>query len=151
MAGRVLLILDFYHVVMRIREGARLLYADGTEQYRKWSGIWCDSIREGGAVYVMRQIAELAIGHKHQAELDELAGYLSNNLDRMRYDEYAKRGLQYSSAPVESANFHMTGARLKQQGMRWSAADAGEMAVLRADLCNGHWADRTRQLLKLAA
>ena len=32
----------------------------------------------------------------------------------------------------ESANFHVTGNRLKLQGMRWSAEGAAEMAMLRS-------------------
>ena len=47
---------------------------------------------------------------------------------------YRARGLRVSSGTVESANFHVTGARLKLQGMRWSADGAAQMAALRADL-----------------
>ncbi|MFH0901489.1 MAG: hypothetical protein V2A73_12755 [Pseudomonadota bacterium] len=55
------------------------------------------------------------------------------------------------SAAVESANYHVTGTRLKLQGMRWDADGAARMAVLRADLPGdnyiGQWEERTRRLL----
>ena len=48
---------------------------------------------------------------------------------------------------VESANYHVTGARLKCQGMRWDEKGAAQMALLRADLFNDRWDGRTRQML----
>ena len=86
-------------------------------------------------------------GKQTRKLVDDLAGDLSDNLDRMKYPEYRDRRLRISSAAVESANFHVTGTRLKLQGMRWSAEGAAQMAVLRADLFNGHWEKRTRRLL----
>ena len=65
----------------------------------------------------------------------------------MNYPDYRARGLRVSSSAVESANYHVTGARLKLQGMRWSAQGAGQMALLRADLFNEHWEQRTRKIL----
>ena len=65
----------------------------------------------------------------------------------MHYSAYRERGLRISSAAVESANFHVTGQRLKCQGMRWDEQGARHMAALRADLFNDRWEDRTRQLL----
>lgn len=77
--------------------------------------------------------------------------YVDNNLDRMDYPSYRARGLRISSGTVESANFHVTGTRLMLQGMRWSAEGAGQMAALRADLFNGRWESRSRQLIKAAS
>ena len=79
--------------------------------------------------------------------VDKLRGYLTDNLDRTDYPTYRARGLRVGSGAVESANFHVTGNRLKLQGMRWSAEGAGHMAALRADLFNGRWETRTRELM----
>ena len=49
-----------------------------------------------------------------------LRDYLKNNLDRMHYPHYRAMGLRIGSGAVESANYHVTGARMKLQGMRWS-------------------------------
>ncbi|MFU8805409.1 MAG: hypothetical protein ACNA8W_16470, partial [Bradymonadaceae bacterium] len=82
-----------------------------------------------------------------QEKVDALITYFTNNKDRMDYPAYRERGLRVTTASVESANFHVTGQRMKQQGMRWSEHGACEMAVLRADLFNGVWRQRTRQQL----
>jgi len=79
--------------------------------------------------------------------VDKLVGYLKDNRDRMHYPEYKSQGFRITRAAVESANFHVTGTRLKLQGMRWSADGAKQMAALRADLFNGRWEARTRELL----
>ncbi len=77
----------------------------------------------------------------------EVAHAVFGEHTRMKYHEYRARGLRVSSAAVESANFHVSGTRLKLQGRRWSAEGAAQMAVLRTDLFNGQWEERTRRLL----
>ena len=66
------------------------------------------------------------------------------------YPTYWDRGLRISSA-IESANFHVTGQRLKVRGTRWSETGAAQMAALRADLFNRHWEKRTQEVLATAA
>ncbi len=56
-------------------------------------------------------------------------------------------GLRVGSGAIESTNYHVTGARLKQQGMRWTELGAADMAMLRADLFNDNWRTRTREML----
>ena len=82
-----------------------------------------------------------------QKKIDELSNYFTNNIKRMDYPAYRARGLRVTSGKVESANYHVTGARLKCQGMRWQEDGAAQMALLRADLFNDRWATRTRQAL----
>jgi hypothetical protein len=80
-------------------------------------------------------------------KISALRTYLKSNLDRMDYPAYRKMGLRVGSGAVESANYHVTGARLKLQGMRWTKQGARDMAFLRADLFNGNWEKTTRALL----
>lgn len=68
----------------------------------------------------------------------------------MDYPAYRAANYRVTTAAVENANYHVTGARMKQQGMRWSRKGAAEMAPLRADLFNGTWRSRTRAMLKAA-
>ncbi len=144
----VVLILDLYHVKHRIWEVAHALYGEHTPAARRWAEVQCARIEAGEAD---RTIHSLRFLKPSRAEVQELvtslADYLGNNRDRMDYPQYRAMGLRVGSGAVESANYHVTGARLKLQGMRWSEQGAKEMAYLRADLFNGRWADRTRQLL----
>ncbi len=144
----VLLILDLFHVKHRIWEVANLLYGEHTPEARRWADAQCDRVEAGRATQVIEALRFL---NPRRAQTKEavrlLADYLSNNLDRMDYPAYRAMGLRVGSGAVESANYHVTGTRLKLQGMRWSEQGAREMAYLRADLFNGEWERRTRALL----
>jgi hypothetical protein len=144
----VLLILDLFHVKHRIWEVAHSLYGSHSAKASRWAHRHCQHIENGDARKVIAALRRLDPQRAESQELvRRLVGYLRNNLGRMDYPEYRARGLRVSSGAVESANFHVTGNRLKLQGMRWSADGAAEMAALRADLFNGQHESRTRQLL----
>ena len=146
-----LLILDLYHVKKRIWEAAHSLYGEHSAQASRWAHTQCDRIDEGRVDNVIEALRFLNPARAETRELvEKLAVYFDNNRDRMDYPTYRARGLRVGSGAVESANFHVTGNRLILQGMRWSAEGAGEMAALRADLFNGRWEARTRQLLAAA-
>jgi len=145
---KTFLILDLYHVKHRIFEVAHAVFGEHSPEARKWAEAQGDRVEAGNARHVIEALSFLKPRAKQTQKLvDDLSGYLTNNLDRMKYPEYRARGLRISSAAVESANFHVTGTRLKLQGMRWSADGAAQMAVLRTDLFNDRWEERTRRLL----
>jgi Uncharacterised protein family (UPF0236) len=144
----VFLILDLFHVKHRIWEVANALYGERTPEAASWARVQCDRVERGRAKDVIETLRFTRSRRAKIKELvDRLRGYLTDNLDRMDYPAYRARGLRVGSGAVESANFHVTGARLKLQGMRWSAEGAGHMAALRADLFNGRWEARTRELM----
>lgn len=146
-----LLILDLAHVKRRIWEVAHSLYGNHSAEASKWANTQCDRVDAGQVGIVIEALRFLRPGRAETRELvDALAGYFDNNRDRMDYPAYRARGLRVGSGAVESANFHVTGNRLILQGMRWSAEGAGQMAALRADLFNGRWESRSRELLRLA-
>jgi len=147
----VLLILDLFHVKKRIWEVANALYGERTPEAVQWARIQCDRVERGRAPDVIQMLRFTRSRRaKVKKLIDNLRGYLDANLDRMDYPAYRARGLRVGSGAVESANFHVTGNRLKLQGMRWSAEGAGHMAALRADLFNGRWEHRTKELLAAA-
>jgi hypothetical protein len=146
-----LLILDLFHVKHRVWEVANSLYGKHSSQATRWANSQCERIEAGEAKTVIASLHQLEPSRADTCELvRRLINYLENNLDRMDYPSYRARGLRIGSGAVESANFHVTGTRLKLQGMRWSAQGAGEMATLRADLFNGSHETRTRELLAAA-
>ncbi len=143
-----LLILDLYHVKHRIWEVAHSLYGEHSAKASQWARAQCDRIERGQASEVIEALRFVHPTRLETRELvDKLGPFLHNNLDRMDYPTYRARGLRISSGSVESANFHVTGTRLKLQGMRWSEDGAAHMALLRADLFNAHWEATTKQLL----
>ena len=149
---KVLLILDLFHVKHRIWEVATALYGEHTPQARRWAETQCDRVEAGRTTEVINALRFLRTTRKEaQEKVAELRQYLASNIDRMDYPAYRARGLRVGSGAVESANYHVTGARLKAQGMRWTEAGAREMAALRADLFNNAWESRTRQILARTA
>jgi hypothetical protein len=143
-----LLILDLYHVKHRLWEVANSLYGQHSKRARRWANHQCDRIEDGDAKKVIASLRRMEPRRSESRELVRvLVGYLENNFDRMDYPAYRAQGLRVGSGAVESANFHVTGTRLKLQGMRWSAEGAAQMAVLREDLFNGRHETRTRQII----
>ena len=144
-----LLILDLYHAKHRVWEVANAVYGERTPQARLWAQTQCVLIERGETWEVITNLKEMTPKSKEKRKLvEELVTYFTNNKDRMDYPTYRERGLRISSGGVESANYHVTGARLKLQGMRWSEPGAAEMSRLRADLFNGVWATRTREVMR---
>ena len=145
---KTLLILDLFHVKHRIVEVAHALYGQTSAKAAAWAHAQYARIEAGQALMVIDALRFVEPPTADAAKMvDELKTYLRNNLDRMDYPAYRALGLRISSAAVESANFHVTGQRLKCQGMRWDEQGARQMAALRADLFNGRWETRTKQLL----
>jgi len=144
---RPLFILDLFHVKHRLWEVANLLHGEHTPAARVWAEEQGTLVEEGKTARVIATLRWLKPRRRQTREAARLlADYLQSNLSRMDYPAYKRQGLRVGSGAVESANYHVTGARLKLQGMRWSEQGAREMAYLRADLFNGDWEMRTRQL-----
>src|SRR5215210_9476566 len=59
----------------------------------------------------------------------------------MDYAAYRARGLQIGSGSVESGCKQLVSARLKGAGMIWDASGAEQVAVVRAWLKSGRWAE----------
>ena len=148
---KVFLILDLYHVKHKVWEMAATLFGEGTQDARQWAEMQCQRIEDGQAQGVIQALEFLKQSHcKAREQIESLQTYLRNNLDRMDYPTYRAQGLRVGSGAIESTNYHVTGARLKLPGMRWSEGGAAQMASLRADLFNGVWRERSQQILKAA-
>jgi Uncharacterised protein family (UPF0236) len=140
-------ILDFWHAVEHAWEFARLRYGDGSVQADRWVHRIAEDLRAGKVQDVMARLKRL---RPQTAEMREsLAGlirYYSENVSRMKYDEYLSRGYGIGSGAVESAHKQVIHARLRQAGMRWSEAGARRLLALRLLLLNQDWSllDRLR-------
>ena len=145
----VMMILDLYQVKKKIWEVGVAIYGEGSAEAEEWGEQQCKRVEEGKAEEVIEGLKFLKKSKRRAREkIAGLERYLENNLERMEYPRYKEAGLRIGSGAVESTNYHVTGARLKMQGMRWSEEGASEMACLRADLFNGKWQERTKQILK---
>jgi len=142
-------ILDFWHAVEHAWAFARLRYGDGSRQADQWvQQIACD-LKAGKVEEVIARLKRLRPPSPQLREsLDALIRYYSENVTRMRYDEYLRLGYGIGSGAVESAHKQVVHARMRQAGMRWSEAGARRLLALRLLLLNDNWAllDRLRMV-----
>lgn len=71
--------------------------------------------------------------------LRQICGYLEKNSDRMRYDEYLRRGYPIASGVIEGACRHLVKDRMERSGMRWTLEGARSMLNVRAAFQSDHW------------
>ncbi len=127
---------------------ADAVFGEDTPEARTWADEQNSRIENGRANDVLNALRFLKPRRKTATELVSGLSTYTNNLDRMDYPTCDAQGFRIGSGAVESANDHVTGARLKLQGMRWSVEGAADMASLRADLFNDRWESRTRAILR---
>lgn len=133
-------ILDFWHALEYAWEFARLRYGDGSQQADQWvHQIACD-LKAGKVEEVIARLKRLRPKSPQlRQSLQSLIRYYSENAARMRYDEYLRLGYGIGSGAVESAHKQVVHTRMRQAGMRWSAAGARRLLALRLLLLNHNW------------
>jgi hypothetical protein len=133
-------ILDYWHALEHAWDFARLRYGEGSQQADQWvHQIACD-LKGGKVQEVITRLKRLRPKSPQLREsLDSLIHYYSQNVNRMRYDEYLRLGYGIGSGAVESAHKQVVHARLRQAGMRWSEAGARRLLALRLLLLNDNW------------
>jgi hypothetical protein len=133
-------ILDFYHAVEYLGEYAQAAIADQTER-QQWIAQQKAVLLAGGVDRVIATVARHARSApssvKHQAQ--RLMGYYRANRERMRYDEYIRRGLYIGSGAIESAHRTVIQRRMKLSGQRWTSTGAENMLNLRVCSLSGTW------------
>jgi hypothetical protein len=96
-------------------------------------GTQCDRVGAGNAQHVIQALGFLKPRRKSvQKKVDQLAEYLTNNLDRMDCPAYKARGPRDERRRRER-NFHVTGSRLKLRGRRWEIERANSLPALQPD------------------
>jgi hypothetical protein len=134
-------ILDFWHVMEHAWEFARLRFGEGSLQADQWVHQIGLDLKAGKVEQVIARLKRLRPKSPQLREsLDSLIRYYSENVTRMRYDEYLRLGYGIGSGAVESAHKQVVHARLRQAGMRWSEAGARRLLALRLLLLNDNWA-----------
>lgn len=142
-------ILDFWHALEHAWAFARLRYGEGSAQADQWVHQIAEDLRAGKVQEVIAGLKRLRPKTPELREsLQALIRYYSENVGRMRYDEYLRRGYGIGSGAVESAHKQVVHSRLRQAGMRWSESGARRLLALRLLLLNDNWEllDRMRML-----
>jgi hypothetical protein len=135
-------ILDLLHVAQYVWRAAKALEA-AKEHQEAFAHSRLKRILEGDAQGVVRGMRWMATARnltdKNLEEINTVVGYLENNLDRMRYDQYLAAGYPIATGVIEGACRHLVKDRFERSGMRWSLEGARAMLHVRAVHASSYW------------
>jgi len=131
-------LLDRYHLLEHLYQGATGLPSDYTVSGKQWVEQQIDLIDGGEVVEVMSQCNALSKGNIDHP-LGELRRYLTNQQKHLDYDSAREQGLPTGSGAVEGGHRHVIQARLKLPGTWWKEETLNPMLALRTLRANGRW------------
>jgi hypothetical protein len=147
--GRSVQILDFFHVLTRVRAVSKAVYPKNKGRRDEWVAAQARDLLTGKVETVIRRWSRLlreATRSKswpkdNRDKVVSAIGYFSNNRHRMCYDEYLKMGYPIGSGVAEGTCRNLVKDRLDRTGMHWRLPGARAMLKTRALHLNGEWDD----------
>ena len=114
-------ILDIIHVRDYLYRAGHVFYKEGNPELQTWVHSSMLKVLEGDAKAVVEEvkIEYEKIDENRGVRLKSLITYFTNNLSRMKYDEYLKNGYPIASGVVESACSQVVANRTELPGARW--------------------------------
>lgn len=134
-------ILDFFHMTENVYDYAKELFSNNEKKYTKWAETVIYYIKTEQFKKALKKITGSPLVVDKASKAVNLEGYIKNNMDKMNYLEYKRKGYYVGSGMVESGNKIVVQKRMKQAGMRWGIDGAQYMAVLRAKHESKKWND----------
>lgn len=115
-------ILDIIHIRDYLYNAGYVFYKEGSPELRGWVYSSMLKVLEGEARTVLEEVEKEyeKVDENRQARLKSLITYFTNNLSRMKYDEYLKNGYPIASGAVESACSQVVANRTELPGARWT-------------------------------
>jgi hypothetical protein len=140
--SRTVPVLDVLHALAYVWEAAGL-FAKEDAKRKAFTRERLLRILRGEVRSVIRGLRRLGttkkLSGKALKDLTRICGYLGKNADRMRYDEYLRRGYPIASGVIEGACRHLVKDRMERSGMRWTLEGARSMLHVRAAFQSNHW------------
>lgn len=125
-------IVDFYHTLEHAgRVLVALLGSKEHPDYRARLGRWARQLLKDGVEKLIAQVRRECAGRTCAEAVEKELGYFVNNVERMRYGTFRRKGFFIGSGVVEAGCKTVIGARCKQSGMFWSRPGAGNVLALR--------------------
>jgi len=123
-------VIDFFHASEHLHAAVAAAYGDATRETQYRFETLRETLRDDqrGVDKVIRALKHLASKHAHSRVIGRALAYFRKHRGRMAYARVKAHGLMIGSGIVEAACKTLVAQRLKQSGMRWSAA--GAQAVL---------------------
>ena len=140
-------ILDFYHATEYLAEISHLMELVCSEQSDS-KGVWfersCSRLKheKGAAAELCREMRAACeeLGPRKRSEVERVITYFTNNLHRMDYPQYLRKGYAIGSGVCEAGCKVLVKQRLCESGMRWNIPGADDMLLLRSiSMTTGRW------------
>jgi hypothetical protein len=140
--ARTIPILDVLHALAYVWEAASLFERDDARRRaftrERLLRILAGEVR--GVIQGLRSLgSRRGLRGEKLKSLIRICGYLEKNAERMRYDEYLRRGYPIASGVIEGACRHLVKDRMERSGMRWTLEGARSMLNVRAAFQSDHW------------
>ncbi len=128
---------DIFPVLERLQDALKEMVTDGTRRKAAFDRLK-DLIRAGNAVLA---IAERAPYGRRGPAVAEFVRDCRPNLDRMRNDEYRRRGIPCGSGVIKGGCWTVVVDRLKKSDSRWSVDGANGIMAIRCCWMNNRIVD----------
>lgn len=127
-------ILDYYHCWERFCDFAALHFANPIQRTtwleNQQTCLFSDQLGQLVANLLIEQSLLPPATESYQ-KLTQLITYVLNNLERMRYGTFRKKGYWIGSGAMEAAHRTLVQHRLKRSGQRWTLKGAQQVVNLR--------------------
>jgi hypothetical protein len=142
-------IVDWYHAADRLKRIAEEVFPT-LEERQTWLKQVTEDLWQGRVELVIEACRPLA---KKSKWAQQALTYYSNNIERMRYDQFRAANLLIGSGIIESGCKQIVTQRLKLPGAQWHLEGAILTAKARTAWMSGEWQKlvSARSLLPLAA
>jgi hypothetical protein len=147
-------ILDFFHAIEKLGAYATLAYKDVVER-RRWLEAQKLRLKADEVEEVIEDLKEIVATTTDTTgicckALNDVIRYYENNIERMKYGSFLKKGYLIGSGAIESAHRNVIQQRLKLSGQRWSMNGAQRIANLRAYRKSKRWEKVIEQIKRAA-
>jgi hypothetical protein len=125
-------IVDFYHA---LEHAGKVLVAllGSTEHpdYKKRLGAWAKRLLQDQVEKLIAETRKECAGKPPAQAVEKELGYFVNNVKRMQYGTFRKRGFFIGSGVIEAGCKTVIGSRCKQSGMFWGEPGVQNILALR--------------------
>lgn len=130
--GTAIQIVDFYHALEHAGKVlAALLGSKEHPEYKPRLHRWAKQLLKNQVEKLIEQSRQECAGKSQAEAVEKELGYFVNNVARMQYGTFRRKGFFIGSGVVEAGCKTVIGARCKQSGMFWGEPGAENVLALR--------------------
>ena len=143
---KIVKVADFYHAVEHLTAIADLCASWSPTERKKWVRRMRRNLKAGNVDMVIEAARALCKG-RNAGRIRTEVEYFVERKDRMRYDEFRRRGIPLGSGAVESAIRRVINLRLKGPSVFWYRENAECVLHMRSYLKAGRWDELMRRVM----